>query len=183
MCGRFDTSHLTWSDIHRQLSTLFPVTSAAPNMEPNDDVLPTTGQLVARVEGGGWTVEKMRWSLLPHYWNGKSIKDSEKGKGDDLELNTFSCKTEPFTEPDGRISATCAGPFKSKRCIVPASAWYEWTGDKGSKTKHRFARADGKPSREETGRRRTPKPKRVRAVRRQGSRAAQFAAPCPRAVP
>ncbi len=27
---------------------------------------------------------------------------------------------------------------------MPASAWYEWTGPEGGKTKHRFARTDGK---------------------------------------
>lgn len=143
MCGRFDTSHLTWADIHRQLSTLVPVKSPAINMQPHDDVRPTTSQAVARVEDGGWIVENMRWSLIPHYWNGKPVKDTEKGKGDGFKLTTFNCKTEPFTEADGKPSATWAGPFQKRRCIVPASAWYEWTGDKGSKTKHRFARADG----------------------------------------
>ncbi|HXA39647.1 MAG TPA: SOS response-associated peptidase [Phenylobacterium sp.] len=145
MCGRFDTSHLTWADIHRQLSTLLPVTSAPLNVQPSADVRPTTPQAVARVEDGGWIVENMRWSLVPHYWNGKPLKDTEKGKGDGFKLTTFNCKTEPFTDPDGKPSVTWAGPFKSRRCIVPASAWFEWTGDKDSKAKHRFARADGQP--------------------------------------
>jgi len=143
MCGRFDTSHLTWADIHRQLSTLIPVTSAPMNLKADDDVRPTTSQAVARIEDGGFVVEPMRWSFLPHYWNGKPIKDTEKGKGDGFKLTTFNCKTETFTEPSDKPSATWATPFQKRRCIVPASAWYEWTGDKGSKTKHRFARSDG----------------------------------------
>lgn len=143
MCGRFDTSHLTWADIHRQLSGFLPVKSPALNLEMNDDVRPTTSQAVARVEEGGWVIEPMRWSFLPHYWSGKPVKDTAKGAGDGFKLTTFNCKTEQFTEADAKPSATWATPFKSRRCIVPASAWYEWTGEKGSKVKHRFARADG----------------------------------------
>jgi hypothetical protein len=37
MCGRFDTSRLSWSDIHRQLSTLVPVKTAPSNLMPNDN--------------------------------------------------------------------------------------------------------------------------------------------------
>jgi len=143
MCGRFDTSHLTWADIHHQLSTLLPVRSAALNLEPSDDVRPTTSQAVARVEDGPFVIEKMRWSLVPHWCNGKPIKDSAPGAKDGFKLTTFNCRTEPFTDDSEKVSSTWAGPFKSKRCIVPASAWYEWTGERGDKTKHRFARGDG----------------------------------------
>lgn len=34
--------------------------------------------------------------------------------------------------------------FKRRRCIIPATSWTEWTGPKGTKTKHRISRADGK---------------------------------------
>lgn len=143
MCGRFDTSHLTWADIHAQLSTLVPVKSTALNLEPNDDVRPTTPQAVARIDDGAWVVEKMRWSLVPGWWSGKPLKNTAEGAKDGFSLTTFNCRTEPFTEADQKVSSTWAGPFKSRRCIVPASAWYEWTGPKGGKTKHRFARVDG----------------------------------------
>lgn len=143
MCGRFDTSHLTWSDIHRQLSTLIPVKSAPLNLEPNDDVRPTTAQAVARIEDGGWIVEKMRWGLVPFWRNGKPLKDTAKGAKDGFQLTTFNCKTENFTDEAAKRSATFAGAFERRRCIVPASAWFEWTGPDGGKTKHRFARADG----------------------------------------
>lgn len=140
MCGRFDTSHLTWADIHAQLSSFsFPVRSEPVNVEPNEDVRPTTRQVTARLEDGGWIVEKQRWGLVPFWRNGKPLKDTEKGKGDGFKLTTFNARVE-----------TCAGTstfrdsYAKRRCIVPASAWYEWTGEKGSKIKHRFARADGR---------------------------------------
>jgi putative SOS response-associated peptidase YedK len=142
MCGRFDTSHLTWADIHAQLSAFsehFPVVTAPINMEPNDDVRPTTPQVTARLQDGAWVLEKMRWGLVPFWRNGKPLKDTEKGKGDGFKLTTFNCRVETC-----ETAATFKGAYQRRRCIVPASAWYEWTGPDGGKTKHRFARTDGR---------------------------------------
>lgn len=148
MCGRFDTSHLTWSDIHAQLSTFLPVRSAPVNLEPNPDVRPTTRQVVARVEDGGWVVEPMRWGLVPFWRTGKPLRNSAKGAKDGFNLTTFNCRVGNFyrelaEDPDPKAGATFKGAFERRRCIVPASAWFEWTGPEGSKVKHRFARADG----------------------------------------
>jgi putative SOS response-associated peptidase YedK len=139
MCGRFDTSHLTWADIHDQLAVIAPVATAPVNLEPNPDVRPTTSQLTARLEHGVWSLQKMRWGLLPFWRNGKPLKDTAKGLGDGFKLTTFNCRVESCA-----TSSTFKGAFARRRCIVPASAWFEWTGDLGSKIKHRFARADGR---------------------------------------
>ncbi len=37
------------------------------------------------------------------------------------------------------------GAFKYRRCIIPASGFYEWTGAKGAKTPHYFTSRDGLP--------------------------------------
>src|ERR1019366_6966221 len=37
------------------------------------------------------------------------------------------------------------GAFKYRRCIIPASGFYEWTGAKGAKTPHYFTARDGRP--------------------------------------
>jgi len=50
MCGRFDTSGLTWADIYAQLSQFAPVKTPPLNLEPNPDVRPTTAQLAARLD-------------------------------------------------------------------------------------------------------------------------------------
>lgn len=144
MCGRFDTSHLTWAQIHGVLASFIPVTTAPLNLEPNADVRPTTPQLAARVEDGGWVLEKKRWGLVPGWRSGKPLKDTEKGSGDGFKLSTFNARTENFASGAKR-SAVFADAFAKRRCIVPASAWFEWTGPEGKKTKHRFARADGEP--------------------------------------
>lgn len=139
MCGRFETTgKYKWAEIHAALSSYAAVTTPPLNLAEDDDVRPTTMQATARLESGGWVVEKLRWGLVPYWRNGKPLKDTEKGKGDGFKLTTFNARSE-----------TCAGTstfreaFAKRRCIVPASAWFEWTGDKGSKVKHRFTRADG----------------------------------------
>jgi putative SOS response-associated peptidase YedK len=140
MCGRFDTSMLMWADIHAQLSGFAKVHGDASNMlTQNPDVRPTTEQLVARLEDGAWTVDRMRWGLVPFWRNGKPLKDTEKGKGDGFKLTTFNCRVETCAD-----ASTFKGAFAKRRCIVPASAWWEWKGEKPPKVKHRFARADGK---------------------------------------
>ncbi len=35
--------------------------------------------------------------------------------------------------------------FRNRRCIIPASGFYEWTGAKGAKQPHLFTAADGSP--------------------------------------
>ena len=37
------------------------------------------------------------------------------------------------------------GAYKYRRCIIPASGFYEWTGVKGAKTPHYFTARDGRP--------------------------------------
>ena len=138
-----DTSQLTWNDIwdplHR-FSQHFPVKTERRNdFEPNADVRPTTQQLIARLEEDGWVIEPRRWSLVPFFYKGR-LKPSARGAGDGFKLTTFNCRVETAA-----TAATFRGPFKSRRCLVPASAWYEWTGPEGGKTKHRFARVDGAP--------------------------------------
>jgi putative SOS response-associated peptidase YedK len=34
-------------------------------------------------------------------------------------------------------------PLRSQRCIIPASAFFEWQGSPGEKVKYRIAREDG----------------------------------------
>lgn len=139
MCGRFETTgKFTWAEIHKALSTIAPVTTPPLNLQPDDDVRPTTKQATARLESDGWVVERKRWGLVPYWRTGKPLKDTEKGKDDGFKLSTFNARSE-----------TCAGTstfreaYTKRRCIIPASAWFEWTGEKGAKIKHRFARADG----------------------------------------
>ena len=140
MCGRMDTSGLTWIEIYSQLSGFAANTGPVPNLETTTDARPTTDQLTARLTREGWALEKMRWWLVPDWRSGKPLKDTAKGAGDGFKLTTFNARAETV-----ETAPTFRDAYAKRRCIVPATAWYEWTGAPGHKVKHRFARADGEP--------------------------------------
>lgn len=129
---------MTWDQVHAQLSRFRPVATPPLNLEPNNDVRPTTHQVTARLEQGDWVLEKMRWGLVPFWRNGKPLKDTAKGADDGWKLTTFNCVGETAVK-----SPTFRDAYAKRRCLIPANAWYEWTGEKGAKTKHTFARSDG----------------------------------------
>lgn len=132
MCGRFETRSLTWRQIHDQLDAFTRVSTAPLNLEPSDDVRPTTRQLVARLEDGAWTLELKRWGLVPGWRSGKPLKDTSKGAGDGFKLTTFNARVENFA-PGAKRSAVFGDSFAKRRAVVPASGWFEWVGGEGAK--------------------------------------------------
>lgn len=91
MCGRFDTSNLTWAEVHAILSTIGTVrTEPINDMAPNDDVRPTDPQLVARLaDEGAFALERMRWGLIPRSYKGR-VRPSQRGAKDGFQLTTFN---------------------------------------------------------------------------------------------
>ena len=126
MCGRF-TQHYTWAQVHEFLSVFGP----PMNLQPRYNIAPTTSIDVVRLDKEGRReLVRMRWGLVPFFWK-KNLKE--------VPAN-FNARAETVAEkPMFRNS------FKTRRCIVPASAFYEWTGEKGDKTPHLFSAADGSP--------------------------------------
>ena len=51
---------------------------------------------------------------------------------------TFNARAETVAEKPMFRDA-----FKRRRCIIPASGFFEWTGEKGDKQPHLFTAADG----------------------------------------
>ncbi|BDV36520.1 MULTISPECIES: SOS response-associated peptidase [Methylocystis] len=72
----------------------------------------------------------MRWGLIPSWWK-KPLNELP---------STFNARAETLAEKPMFRSA-----FKSHRCIIPASGFYEWTGKPGAKTPHYFSAPDGRP--------------------------------------
>ncbi|WP_246719617.1 SOS response-associated peptidase family protein [Methylocystis sp. H62] len=66
----------------------------------------------------------MRWGLVPSWWK-KPLRDLP---------STFNARAETVAEKPMFRSA-----FKSRRCVIPAPGFYEWTGAKGAKTPHYFS--------------------------------------------
>ena len=126
MCGRF-TQNYTWSQVHEFLSVFGP----ALNLRPRYNIAPTTMVDVVRLNAEGRReLVSMRWGLVPFFWK-KTLKELPA---------TFNARAETVAE-----KPMFRGAFRSRRCIIPASGFFEWTGEKGDKTPHLFSAADGSP--------------------------------------
>lgn len=130
MCGRF-TQYFTWS----QLVELYGLTGPILNLEPRYNIPPTAQVLAIRGERGKHYASSMRWNLIPAYWR----------PGDEKPA---------FMLHNARADGVASKPsfrdaFRHRRCIVPASGYYEWKteGDGKKKTKRPFYMTlqDGSP--------------------------------------
>ncbi len=127
MCGRF-TQHYTWQQFHEFLSVI----GAPQNLQPRYNIAPTTLVDMVRhnAEGQRELVRGVRWGLIPNWWK-KPLKDLPAA---------FNARVETIAE-----KPMFRGAYRSRRCVVPASGFYEWTGKKGEKQPHIFVDAQGAP--------------------------------------
>jgi putative SOS response-associated peptidase YedK len=117
MCGRYATKRdkqkiAEWFHVDKVFEEPFTV---------NYNTAPSTFQPVIREERDSTAREMvlMRWGLVPFF-----AKSVAEWKG----FSTINAKAETLT-----TSATWRGPFKTRRCIVPADYFYEWKALDGSK--------------------------------------------------
>ena len=109
MCGRFTRFH-TWADIHK-MYRLTDATETGRNTEARYNIAPTEDALfVTASEDGSHRLREGRWWLVP--WWAKELPKQPM----------FNARIE---------TADTGGAFKdawkSKRCLVPADSFYEWT--------------------------------------------------------
>lgn len=108
MCGR-DAQFYTWREIW-EFSQPLTLSVPAENPAPNYNHAPSQpGWTIVATERGG-EVEQMRWGLIPSW-----AKDAKIG------YSTINARVETAdTKPAFRDA------FKRRRCLVPASGYYEW---------------------------------------------------------
>ncbi|MBX3582888.1 MAG: SOS response-associated peptidase [Rhizobiaceae bacterium] len=109
MCGRFTRFH-TWAEIHRMYSMLPESetgrnTAARYNIAPTEDVYFVTAD-----EHGGQKFREGRWWLVP--WWAKELPKAAM----------FNTRIETAD-----TSGAFKDAWKSKRCLIPADGFYEWT--------------------------------------------------------
>ncbi len=96
---------------HLRLKLILP--TAAPNLEPRDDIWPTEVAPIIRRSGEGVELAQLRWGFPPGRPKAPVV------------INLRS---------EGRR-------FASRRCLVPASHFFEFTGARSPKSKWRFTKA------------------------------------------
>jgi len=126
MCGRY-TNATTWADVHaasKPLELIAPVDEPATEL----NIAPTTLAWVLRPDADGRLLPaQLRWGLLPSW-----------SKQPKTTFSSFNARVEGVTQKPVFRAA-----FRARRCLVPASGWYEWSEARGPKQPYLFTREDG----------------------------------------
>jgi putative SOS response-associated peptidase YedK len=104
MCGRYFLDTLP-----ELLAGQFRV-HKHPVYQAHWNIAPTQPILAVRLHGGDRAWASLRWGLVPHW-----AKDLSIG------ARTFNARGETLAEKPAFRAA-----FKARRCIIPASGFYEW---------------------------------------------------------
>ena len=111
MCGRFVAA----SSAH-ELAGLFEADVAAEDLAPNYNVAPSAEVYATFVDGGashpkdGRRIEVFSWGFLPKWVQSKS-----------RQKRLINARSETVD-----TKASFADAFASRRCIIPATGFYEW---------------------------------------------------------
>lgn len=125
MCGRF-----VLRASPEQLKALFEL-DEEPNVEPRYNIAPTQPVGIVRIKPEAQAREwaHVLWGLIPSW-----AKDASIGQ------KMINARAETVTEKPSYRAA-----FKRRRCLVPASGFYEWKKGASGKTPHFITTADEKP--------------------------------------
>lgn len=98
-------------------------------LQPRYNISPTSLVPAIRATAKGNRLEMMRWGLIPHW-----------AKHDTKSTGFTNARAETLTEkPAFRQS------FKDRRCLIPASGFFEWKKEGKIKLPQYFYRKDEKP--------------------------------------
>ncbi len=127
MCGRF-TIQYTWAEYYEALN-LIPASAKGRNDPPRYDVAPTQSIGFVCNDDGDIAVKDGRWGIVPFF-----IKEPKKKP-------IINARSETMHEkPSFKFSV------KSRRCLIPASSYYEWTlGEDGGKDPHNIHLPENEP--------------------------------------
>jgi putative SOS response-associated peptidase YedK len=127
MCGQFDT--LAQLAFLQELLGLKP--TALPALPRR--VAPSAGAaiVVENPESRAFEVMPARFGLIPSWYRG-ALKD--------WKAATFNARVE---EADAKPAFK--GAWRYRRALVPAEAFYEWSGPKTDRRRYRVTRADNQP--------------------------------------
>lgn len=125
MCGRY-ASYLPPDIIARLFGTVNPL----PNFKPTWNLAPTHDALVVRRAASGERhLDVLKWGLVPSF-----TKDLRKAR------KPINARAETVA-----TSGMFRSAFAHRRCLVPASVYYEWEDGPEGKVPFAVARMDGDP--------------------------------------
>jgi len=129
MCGRFGLLH-TWDEMVESYRLVSPPLNLAPryNIAPTQPVLAVLAAAASGGAGGGNLAAHFQWGLVPSW-----ARDPALG------VKMINARAETVAEKPAFRAA-----FRRRRCLIPASGFYEWqTQPGGPKQPFWIAAADG----------------------------------------
>src|SRR5258706_3988824 len=118
MCGRYELID------GKRVYTRFQVTQSMLPVPDNGDVRPTQQVVVLQTDQ---VLSLMKWGLVPAW-----ARDPHIGS------KMINARAETVAS-----KPSFKKPLRFQRCLIPASAFFEWKGNPGAKVKQRIARKDG----------------------------------------
>ena len=100
-----------------------------PALAPRYNIAPTQDVAAVRASGHQRHLALLRWGLVPHW-----AKDISIG------YKTFNARSETVHEKPSFKAA-----FNLRRCLIPASGFYEWDKLGSSRQPYYVSRSDGRP--------------------------------------
>jgi putative SOS response-associated peptidase YedK len=118
MCGRYELID------GKRIYSRFQVAQPMLPIPDNGDVRPTQQVVVLQTDH---VLSLMKWGLVPAW-----AKDPHIGS------KMINARAEGIAS-----KPSFKKPLRFQRCLIPASAFFEWKGNPGAKVKYRLARKDG----------------------------------------
>ncbi|MCY3885369.1 MAG: SOS response-associated peptidase [Gammaproteobacteria bacterium] len=127
MCGRF-TQQLSWSELHA-LYSVFTIPQD-PALPVRYNGAPTQEFAACRVDdSGSREISILRWGLVP-FW----AKDTS------ISSRLINARAESVhSKPSFRNA------FRTRRCLVPANGWFEWSSVGGAKQPYFISSENARP--------------------------------------
>ncbi len=124
MCGRYGFVHDA-----SVIGPLFNVETV--KLEPRFNVAPSQEVPIIRLDDEhNREMALVQWGLLPHW-----VRDPKEFKA-----STINARADKVAD-----SPSYREPFKRRRCLVPASGFYEWKREGSSKQPYFIRYKDGRP--------------------------------------
>ncbi len=118
MCGRFALALLEGPNFEEWLGI---DGEASPDDRPSAswNIAPSQTVDIVGLRDGRRAASTARWGLVPHWWS-KPLAE--------FRATTFNARSEEVAQKPMFRDA-----WAKRRCLIPATGWYEWSGPKGAK--------------------------------------------------
>jgi putative SOS response-associated peptidase YedK len=133
MCNRYGYNH-PLKRLIEEFSDVGPI--RWHGLEPNaalDQIRPTDRAPIIRTVAGETTLDMVRWGIVPNTWRGPVKAWAAQLRGNPLT----NARSETIA-----TTSTFRDAYSARRCLVPASNYFEWTTDperpKGKKLMWKF---------------------------------------------